>query len=152
MIKKIVKGLWVFFALMVLAGIAVFASIAYGWIGYMPPVEELENPNYKFATEILSEDGKVLGTWSLSKENRVYTSYNELSPNIVNALIATEDVRFTEHSGIDAKALIRAVVKRGLLMQKKRPDAWKSVGALFCVPYMTIQVQNVGFQTKCLAL
>ena len=84
----------------------------------MPPVEELENPNYKFATEILSEDGKVLGTWSLSKENRVYTSYNELSPNIVNALIATEDVRFTEHSGIDAKALIRAVVKRGLLMQK----------------------------------
>ena len=115
MIKKIVKGLWVFFALMVLAGIAVFASIAYG---YMPPVEELENPNYKFATEILSEDGKVLGTWSLSKENRVYTSYNELSPNIVNALIATEDVRFTEHSGIDAKALIRAVVKRGLLMQK----------------------------------
>ena len=96
MIKKIVKGLWVFFALMVLAGIAVFASIAYGWIGYMPPVEELENPNYKFATEILSEDGKVLGTWSLSKENRVYTSYNELSPNIVNALIATEDVRFTE--------------------------------------------------------
>ena len=118
MIKKIVKGLWVFFALMVLAGIAVFASIAYGWIGYMPPVEELENPNYKFATEILSEDGKVLGTWSLSKENRVYTSYNELSPNIVNALIATEDVRFTEHSGIDAKALIRAVVKRGLLMQK----------------------------------
>ena len=80
MIKKIVKGLWVFFALMVLAGIAVFASIAYGWIGYMPPVEELENPNYKFATEILSEDGKVLGTWSLSKENRVYTSYNELSP------------------------------------------------------------------------
>lgn len=58
MIKKIVKGLWVFFALMVLAGIAVFASIAYGWIGYMPPVEELENPNYKFATEILSEDGR----------------------------------------------------------------------------------------------
>ena len=84
----------------------------------MPPVEELENPNYKFATEILSEDGKVLGTWSLSKENRVYTSYNELSPNIINALIATEDVRFAEHSGIDAKALIRAVVKRGLLMQK----------------------------------
>ena len=80
--------------------------------------KEWENPNYKFATEILSEDGKVLGTWSLSKENRVYTSYNELSPNIVNALIATEDVRFTEHSGIDAKALIRAVVKRGLLMQK----------------------------------
>lgn len=118
MIKKIVKGLWITLAAMVLLAVVVFASISYGWIGYMPPVEELENPNYKFATEILSEDGKVLGTWSLSKENRVYTSYNELSPNIINALIATEDVRFAEHSGIDAKALVRAVVKRGLLFQK----------------------------------
>lgn len=84
----------------------------------MPPIEELENPNYKFATEILSEDGKVLGTWSLSKENRIYTAYDELSPQLVQALIATEDVRFVDHSGIDAKALARAVVKRGLLLQK----------------------------------
>ena len=84
----------------------------------MPPVEELENPSYKFATEIFSEDEKVLGTWSYSKENRVYTAYKDLSPNIINALIATEDVRFAEHSGIDAKALFRAFVKRGLLFQK----------------------------------
>ena len=89
MIKKIVKGLWVFFALMVLAGIAVFASIAYGWIGYMPPVEELENPNLKFATQVISEDGKLLGTWSLSKENRVYVGYEDLSPHLVHALVAT---------------------------------------------------------------
>ncbi|WP_321480192.1 transglycosylase domain-containing protein [uncultured Bacteroides sp.] len=118
MIKKIVKGMWIFFAFMVLMAVIVFASIAYGWIGYMPNVEELENPNYKFATEVLSEDGKVLGTWSLSKENRVYTTYNELSPNVINALIATEDSRFTSHSGIDFKALVRAVIKRGLLFQK----------------------------------
>lgn len=118
MIKKIIKGLWIFLATMVLLCIIIFASISYGWIGYMPPIEELENPNYKFATEILSDDGKVLGTWSLSKENRVYTGYNELSPNVINALIATEDVRFSEHSGIDAKALIRAIVKRGLFFQK----------------------------------
>ena len=84
----------------------------------MPPVEELENPSYKFATEIFSEDDKVLGTWSYSKENRVYTAYKDLSPNIINALIATEDVRFVEHSGIDAKALFRAFVKRGLMFQK----------------------------------
>lgn len=84
----------------------------------MPPVEDLENPNYKFATEIFSEDGKVLGTYSYSKENRVFVGYNELSPYIINALIATEDVRFAEHSGIDAIALFRAVVKRGILMQK----------------------------------
>jgi Membrane carboxypeptidase/penicillin-binding protein len=84
----------------------------------MPPVEDLENPNYKFATEVFSEDGKVLGTYSYSKENRVFVGYNDLSPNIINALIATEDVRFAEHSGIDAYALTRAVVKRGILMQK----------------------------------
>ncbi|MBP9507088.1 MAG: transglycosylase domain-containing protein, partial [Bacteroides sp.] len=118
MIKKTIKALWIFLAALMLLCVIIFASIAYGWIGYMPPVEELENPNYKFATEILSEDGKVLGTWSLSKENRIYTSYDELSNNIINALIATEDVRFTDHSGIDAKALVRAVVKRGLLFQK----------------------------------
>ena len=76
------------------------------------------NPNYKFATEVFSEDGKVLGTYSYSKENRVFVGYNDLSPNIINALIATEDVRFAEHSGIDAYALTRAIVKRGILMQK----------------------------------
>lgn len=118
MIKKVVKVLWIFIALIALACVIIFFSIAKGWIGYMPPVEDLENPNYKFATEIFSEDGKVLGTYSYSKENRVFVGYNELSPYIINALIATEDVRFAEHSGIDAIALFRAVVKRGILMQK----------------------------------
>ena len=118
MIRKIIKALWILLAVVVLAIVVIFVSISKGWIGYMPPVEELENPNYKFATEIFSEDGKVLGTYSYSKENRVFVGYNDLSPHIINALIATEDVRFAEHSGIDAIALFRAVVKRGILMQK----------------------------------
>ena len=118
MIRKVVKILWIFIALISLVCVFIFFSIAKGWIGYMPPVEDLENPNYKFATEVFSEDGKVLGTYSYSKENRVCVGYNDLSPNIINALIATEDVRFAEHSGIDAYALTRAVVKRGILMQK----------------------------------
>lgn len=118
MVRKIIKALWIFLAVIVLAIVIVFVSISKGWIGYMPPVEELENPSYKFATEIFSEDEKVLGTWSYSKENRVYTAYKDLSPSIINALIATEDVRFVEHSGIDAKALFRAFVKRGLMFQK----------------------------------
>lgn len=118
MIRKVVKILWIFIALISLMCVFIFFSIAKGWIGYMPPVEDLENPNYKFATEVFSEDGKVLGTYSYSKENRVFVGYNDLSPNIINALIATEDVRFAEHSGIDAYALTRAVVKRGILMQK----------------------------------
>lgn len=118
MIRKVVKILWIFIALISLVCVFIFFSIAKGWIGYMPPVEDLENPNYKFATEVFSEDGKVLGTYSYSKENRVFVGYNDLSPNIINALIATEDVRFAEHSGIDAYALTRAVVKRGILMRK----------------------------------
>ncbi len=118
MIKKVITALWIFIAFIVLVCIIIFFSIAKGWIGYMPPVEDLENPNYKFATEVFSEDGKVLGTYSYTEENRVFVGYQDLSPNIINALIATEDVRFTEHSGIDAIALFRAIVKRGLLMQK----------------------------------
>lgn len=117
MIKKIIIGLWILFIVMVLIVVGVFMAINNGWIGYMPPVEELENPSYKFATEVYSEDGKVLGTWSLEKENRVYTGYDDLSPHIIKALIATEDVRFAEHSGVDMKAFGRAVVKRGILMQ-----------------------------------
>ena len=118
MIRKIIIALWVLLAIGIAASVAVFLSISKGWIGYMPPVEELENPTYKFATEIFSEDNQVLGTWSYSKENRIYTAYQDLPANIIHALIATEDVRFVKHSGIDAKALFRAFVKRGLLMQK----------------------------------
>ncbi len=118
MIKKTVKILWILFATIILVCIILFISISKGWIGYMPPIEELENPNYTFATEIISADGKVLGPIYSEKNNRVYTSYDNLSPNIINALIATEDIRFAEHSGIDAKALFRAIIKRGILMQK----------------------------------
>lgn len=118
MIKKIILTLWVLLALGILAAAGLFYGISKGWIGYMPPVEDLENPTYKFATQVFSSDGKVLGTYSFSKENRVYVGYDDLSPHLIHALIATEDVRFAEHSGIDAKALVRAVIKRGVLMQK----------------------------------
>ena len=117
MIRKVIIGLWIFFVVAVLAIFFIFLSISKGWVGYMPPVDELENPNYKFAAEIFSEDGEVLGTFSVEKNNRVYSSYSELSPYIVKALIATEDVRFAQHSGIDVKALFRAAIKRGLLGQ-----------------------------------
>ncbi len=118
MIKNFVKALWLIIIVAVLGSAFVFFAIAKGWIGYMPPVEDLENPNYKFATEVFSDDGKVLGTYSYSKENRVYVGYDDLSPHIINALIATEDVRFDDHSGIDLIALVRALVKRGIFMQK----------------------------------
>lgn len=116
--KKLIVCLWVVLVLAVGAVAAVFTAIAQGRIGYVPPVEELENPNLKFATQIISDDGQLLGTWSLSKENRVFVGYQNLSPHLVNALIATEDVRFSEHSGIDMRAFFRALIKRGVLMQK----------------------------------
>ena len=75
MIKKVIITLWILLAVMLLACVLVFTSISKGWIGYMPPVEDLENPNYKFATQVFSADGKTLGTYSYSKENRVYVGY-----------------------------------------------------------------------------
>ena len=116
--KTLIISLWAILFL-VIAGVAlVFSAIAKGKIGYVPPVEELENPNLKFATQVISDDGVTMGTYSYSTENRIYVGYEDLSPHLVNALIATEDERFAEHSGIDAKALMRAIVKRGILMQK----------------------------------
>lgn len=118
MIKKILIALWIVLLGGILSVILVFYAIAKGWIGYMPDMAELENPSYKYAAQVLSADGKVMGTWSYSKENRTLVEYNEISPNLIKALIATEDVRFVEHSGIDARALLRAIVKRGLLRQE----------------------------------
>lgn len=116
--KKFIIGLWVLFFIGVLSVFGIFYAITQGKIGYMPPIEELENPNYKFATQIFSEEGEILGTWSLSTENRVYTTYDEIPKNVLQALVATEDVRFYYHSGVDLKALIRAIIKRGILQQK----------------------------------
>ena len=115
--KTLIFTLWAMLFLAV-AGVALlFTAIAKGKIGYVPPVEELENPNLKFATQIISDDGVTLGTYSYSTDNRIYVGYEDLSPYLVKALIATEDERFAEHSGIDARALLRAIVKRGILQQ-----------------------------------
>ena len=97
--KTFIIVLWALLIVGILATYIIFSAISDGKIGYVPPIEELENPNLKFATQVISDDGKVLGTWSLSKENRLYVGYNDLSPNLVHALVATEDVRFSEHSG-----------------------------------------------------
>ena len=117
MLKKLIYALWGLLAVGLIAAFLVFYSITKGWVGFVPPVEELENPSYKFATQIISSEGKMLGTYSYSRENRVWTDYKDLSPALIEALISTEDVRFTEHSGIDLRALLRAIVKTGILRQ-----------------------------------
>ncbi len=114
----LIVTLWSLAGLFVFASILIFIAIGKGMIGYVPPIEQLENPIDRYATQVISSDGKMLGSYSYGKDNRIYVSYNDLSPDLVKALIATEDVRFTKHCGIDVRGLFRAVVKRGLLMQK----------------------------------
>lgn len=89
-----------------------FVFIDKGWVGYLPPLEELQNPKNKYASEIFSADMVSLGRY-YRKENRVGVQYADLSPYLVDALISTEDVRFYEHTGVDSKSLFRAIVLLG---------------------------------------
>lgn len=115
--RKFIIILWSLLGLTILTSVILTTAIWNGWIGYMPPIEELQNPIDRYATQVYSSDGKVIGTWNLNKDNRIRVPYDSISQNLVKALIATEDARFYEHSGIDFYALGRAVIKRGVLGQ-----------------------------------
>lgn len=115
--KVLVHFLWTVLALVVIGSTIAFTAIYNGWIGYMPPVEDLQNPINRFATQVYSSDGKIMGTWNYNKENRICVDYSQLAPSLVQALVATEDARFYDHSGVDFIALGRALIKRGLLGQ-----------------------------------
>ena len=116
--RGVVRLLWTLNALAIVA-VAVFSVLIYnGVIGYMPPVEDLRNPNDKYATRLFTADGEEMGRYYQSKNNRVYADYDEISENVVNALIATEDVRFESHSGIDFRSLARVLVKTVILGQR----------------------------------
>jgi penicillin-binding protein 1A len=121
--KKIIWIAWVLFVVSVLFMVLTFVMIAKGKIGYMPPIEDLENPINRYASQVLSADMKQLGTYSMEMSNRLYVNYNEISPYLVKALVATEDERFYKHSGIDVQALLRSVVKRGVFLQKNAGGA-----------------------------
>ena len=116
--RAVIMLLWLFFVAFI-AGIFTFLFLIYnGVIGYMPPVEELKNPHDRFASVLYSSDGREIGRFFRGTGNRVYADYDEISSNVVNALIATEDARFEDHSGIDFRALFRVAVKRLLLGNK----------------------------------
>ena len=109
--KRSVKILWrVFFGGLLLL-ILIFTAANFGLLGKMPSLKEIENPEADLATEIYTSDGKLMGKYYA--ENRSEVKYNEISPNIIHALVATEDQYFYDHSGIDAKAVARAVIKLG---------------------------------------
>ncbi len=109
------KILWLIVAGPIILIFVLIFLISRGIIGYIPPFDELENPKSNIASEVYSVDGVVLGKYY--KENRTVVDFNELSPNVITALIATEDIRFYKHSGIDFRALARVLVKSILLGQ-----------------------------------
>ena len=116
--KKIVCIFWIGYAAIIALVISGIIMVKDGKIGYMPPITELQSPISKYASQVISADGRIMGTWSRN-ENRVFADYDSISPHMFDALVATEDVRFYEHSGIDARALLRAIVKRGILRHKE---------------------------------
>ena len=116
--KKFSRWFWGLFGVGILSIVLIFVFIWIGWIGYLPPIDELQNPINKYATELYTSDLQLLGQFSKSKNNRVKTEYNQISENVINALVATEDVRFYDHSGIDGIALARAAVFRGIFQIK----------------------------------
>ena len=110
--KTFLKWFWGLFVAGVVVVVAVFWMITKGWLGYLPPLEELQNPKNKYASEVFSADMQSLGRY-YRQANRVGVQYSDLSPELVEALIATEDARFYNHTGVDFKAFMRAVLKLG---------------------------------------
>lgn len=117
-VNKVLKLCWVITGVIIVLMFFCVFAISQGWFGKLPPVSDLQNPINKYASRIYSDDDQLIGTWSYASENRLMVSYDSLPEHLVNALVATEDVRFYDHSGIDAKAIIRAVVKRLMMGQK----------------------------------
>ena len=105
--KKLIKWFWILFSAPILFAVGMIGLV---WaFADIPSFEELEDPDSKLATQVIAEDGEILTTFHI--ENRSYVSFGELSPNLVNAAVATEDVRFYGHSGIDFRSLARVIFK-----------------------------------------
>lgn len=109
--SKYIKTFWKLFLFGVIGVILLFLFASWGFFGEMPSFEKLENPDSNVATEIISSDGEVIGKFYA--ENRVPVKYTDLPKHLVDALVATEDERFYEHSGIDAKGTFRAALSLG---------------------------------------
>ncbi|GHV67282.1 penicillin-binding protein 1A [Bacteroidia bacterium] len=111
--KFFIIAFWSLFLVGIVTVFGFFFLISEGKLGYMPTFEELENPNNKFASEVYFEDGPIISRYYQGSENRRYTEYREIPLTVIQALVATEDVRFFTHSGIDLKGLFR--VLKGLV-------------------------------------
>ncbi len=111
--SKMVSIFWKVFFYGLGAFVLFLVLINLGAFGSLPSLKELENPSITQATEVFAEDGTPMGKYYRDKGNRSNVEYRDISPNVINALVATEDERFYEHSGIDGFAVLRAVLKFG---------------------------------------
>ena len=107
LVKKIIVTIWVLFFAGVLGIFGIFWATSNGWLGEIPNVRDLENPDIYVSSEILSSDGVLLDRFEA--ERRTPVDYKDLPPHLVDALLAKEDVRYFEHSGVDIKAAFRAI-------------------------------------------
>ena len=114
--KKITKWFWILITIPVL--FVLFMILLVWMFADIPSFKELENPENNLATQIIAQDGETLATFHI--ENRTYVTYEELSPNLVHAAVATEDARFYKHSGIDFKGLARVLFKTILLRRSNQ--------------------------------
>lgn len=110
--SKYIRWFWILFTSGILLVVLIFSAASWGWLGEMPDHTQLENPRTHLATEVVSSDGVTLGKYYLN-DNRTPVAFDDLSPHLVDALIATEDARFHEHAGIDARGTLRAFVFLG---------------------------------------
>ena len=111
--SRSVSVFWKIFLWGLLAFILILTCITLGLFGKMPSLAQLENPSVTLASEVYGDDGTPMGKYFKEKGNRSYVQYKDISKHVVNALVATEDERFYDHSGIDGKAVMRAVVLFG---------------------------------------
>ncbi len=107
--RKYILIFWLLFASPLVFAFLLFYSISIGLWGFMPSFEELENPKSNLASEIYSADDELLGTFYI--HNRSNVSYDEISPHMINALLATEDIRFHYHSGVDTRSIFRVLIR-----------------------------------------
>ena len=113
--KKYIIGFWILFLTPFVVLTTALVLTANGYFGELPTFDQLENPESSLATEIISADKQILGKYYF--QNRTNTHYDELSQNLIKALLSTEDVRFYEHSGVDIKGLFRVLFKSVILRQ-----------------------------------
>ncbi len=144
--RDIIKTLWGIFGLMVAAVIVFFGLLSVGAIGYLPNIDELENPIDRYASQVISSDNELLFTYSLSDDNRIMIDYSDLSPHLISALVATEDIRYYSHSGIDIIGLGRAIFKTVILQREESGGGstiTQQLAKLLYSPRATSKLQRV---------